>query len=126
MTQRVPVAVAATHGFVAVLAGAFAAHGLRGTLPADALGWVQTGAHYQLVHAVALLAIAVWLRFGAPPAARHAWWSLNAGTLLFSVSLYAMALSGWRGLAWVTPVGGVLMLAGWVLLVRAGLTRSQT
>jgi uncharacterized membrane protein YgdD (TMEM256/DUF423 family) len=94
-----------------VALGAFGAHGLKNALPAEALGWWQTAVQYQLWHAIGLLALgAAPARTGGP--ARM----LAAGTLIFSGSLYAMALSGQRWLGAVTPVGGALMIAGWAWL----------
>jgi len=95
-----------------VALGAFGAHGLRDTLDARALGWWQTAVDYQMWHAVALIAIVSLrpVRSGLPAAL------LGAGTLVFSGSLYAMALTGARWLGAVTPLGGLLMIAGWALL----------
>ena len=94
-----------------VLLGAFGAHGLRSLLSPEALGWWQTAVQYQLWQAIGLVAI------GAPPIGTR--WParmLAAGSIIFSGSLYAMALSGAKWLGMVTPVGGVLMIAGWVWL----------
>jgi uncharacterized membrane protein YgdD (TMEM256/DUF423 family) len=107
------------HGFCAVAMGAFAAHALKQVLDAQALAWVETGARYQLIHATALLALGglgsrtaqerqKWLQWSA---AGFAW-----GALFFSGSLYAMAFSGGLWLGAVTPLGGILMLAGWLNL----------
>lgn len=97
-----------------VALGAFGAHALRDSLGAAALGWWQTAVQYQMWHAVALLAIAALpLRDRAAPAPALL---LALGTLVFSGSLYLMALTGWRWLGAVTPVGGAAMIAGWLLL----------
>ena len=95
-----------------VALGAFGAHDLRDTLDARALGWWQTAVDYQMWHAVALVALSAIrsVRTGLPAAL------LGAGTLVFSGSLYAMALTGARWLGAVTPLGGLLMIAGWALL----------
>ena len=95
-----------------VALGAFAAHGLRTRLGAVELGWWQTAVQYQMWHAVALLALAAvpLPRLGLPAAL------LGAGTCIFSASLYIMALTGLRALGMVTPIGGLLMIAGWLLL----------
>jgi uncharacterized membrane protein YgdD (TMEM256/DUF423 family) len=96
-----------------VALGAFGAHGLRSLLPPEALGWWQTAVQYQLWHAVGLLAV------GAAPAAlrtRGPAFMLAGGTLIFSGSLYAMALTDARWLGAVTPIGGALMIAGWLWL----------
>ena len=95
-----------------VALGAFGAHGLRASLSPEALGWWQTAVQYQMWQAIGLVAI------GAAPVARTRWSAgmLTAGTIIFSGSLYAMALSGARWLGAVTPIGGVLMIAGWVCM----------
>ncbi len=120
--ERLFLAVGAVSGAVAVAAGAFGAHALRARLPADLLAIWQTGAQYQLAHALALLA-AGFLAGRAPGAApAAAGWLFLAGTVLFSGSLYALALSGVRALGAVTPLGGVAFLGGWAALAWAALT----
>ncbi len=96
---------AALSGALAVIAGAFGAHGAQG----DAQEWLRTGGQYQLVHAVVAL---VALRMDA----RGPGWLFVAGGAVFSVTLYAMALGGPRWLGAVTPVGGALMIGGWLWL----------
>lgn len=95
-----------------VALGAFGAHGLKSMLEPQALGWWQTAVQYQMWHALALLAMAALrhVRTGLPAGL------MGAGVLLFSGSLYAMALSGARWLGAVTPLGGLLLIAGWCLL----------
>jgi uncharacterized membrane protein YgdD (TMEM256/DUF423 family) len=116
---RIFVILGAVSGFLGVGAGAFGAHALKARLAPDLLAIFDTGARYQLVHALALLAVA-WACERWPGAAlRWAGWRFVAGTVLFSGSLYALALSGVRGLGAVTPVGGVAFLAGWALLAWA-------
>jgi len=110
------------NGFLAVAAGAFGAHGLKNRLPPDLLAIFETGARYHLIHALALLAAAWMIGRGAAPA-RIASWLLLAGIVLFSGSLYALALSGVRSLGAVTPLGGLCFLAGWALLAWAALAR---
>ena len=103
-----------------VVLGAFGAHALQATLDPRALGWWQTAVQYQMWHAIGLVAIAALRLNGARlPAAL-----IGAGTLLFSASLYAMALGGGRWLGMVTPLGGLAMIAGWALLAwRAAVSR---
>ena len=102
--------------FVAVAAGAFGAHALRARLGPDLLAVFETAARYQMYHALALIAVA-WAasRWDAAPL-RTAGWLFLAGTILFSGSLYLLALTGVRGLGAVTPFGGLCFLAGWLLL----------
>jgi len=107
-------ALGAVSAFIAVGAGAFAAHALRSRLDPSALQVFETGARYQMYHALGLLAVA-WLLQNAPgPFPIWAGRLFLLGTLLFSGSLYALALSGHRGLGLVTPFGGVAFLAGWI------------
>ncbi|MGH8539455.1 MAG: DUF423 domain-containing protein [Stenotrophobium sp.] len=106
----------AAYGFLAVAFGAFGAHALKARLSAEMLAVWRTGVEYQMYHALALLLIGLLTR-QAPSAALNAGgWCFAAGVLLFSGSLYALALSGVRVLGAVTPFGGLLFLAGWVLL----------
>jgi uncharacterized membrane protein YgdD (TMEM256/DUF423 family) len=106
----------ALSGFVSVAAGAFGAHALRARLPADLLAVFETGARYQMYHALALLAVAWAAGRWAGPLVAWAGWLFVAGTLLFSGSLYLLALSGVRWLGAITPLGGVCFLAGWLCL----------
>jgi uncharacterized membrane protein YgdD (TMEM256/DUF423 family) len=117
---------AGLNGLIAVAMGAFAAHGLRNALDPVALGWVETASRYQLWHALALLGVALLMRADLPTRGRllHlAGWAFLAGIVLFAGSLYLMALTPVRALAWVTPFGGVALLAGWACLALFGLRR---
>jgi len=106
----------AVSAFVAVAAGAFGAHALRARLTPDLLAVFETGARYQMYHALALFAVA-WATGRFPHGAiGAAGWLFVAGTVIFSGSLYALALSGVRALGAVTPLGGVCFLAGWLML----------
>ncbi len=117
--EKLFTALGAASGFIAVAAGAFGAHALRTRLGADLLAVFEVGVRYQMYHALALLAVA-WAATRWPGRAVVAGgWCFVAGTLLFSGSLYALALTGLRGLGAVTPFGGVLFLAGWLLLAYA-------
>jgi uncharacterized membrane protein YgdD (TMEM256/DUF423 family) len=112
-------ALGAVSAFVSVAAGAFGAHALKLRLGPEALAIWETAARYQMVHALALLAIAQAAVAWRSPAVRSAGWLFVVGTLLFSGSLYALALTGARGLGAVTPLGGVAFLAGWACLAWA-------
>jgi len=103
----------AASAFVSVAAGAFGAHALRDKLTPELLAVFETGARYQMYHALALMA-AAWAVTRSPGALpQWAGWLFTAGTLLFSGSLYALALSGMRWLGAITPLGGIALLAGW-------------
>ena len=108
--------IAALLGLLAVAFGAFGAHGLRGRISESALSAFQTGVLYHLVHAVALLALALYARATSAvvtiPAALF-----TAGILMFSGSLYAMALGNLPRLGVITPLGGLALLAGWASLL---------
>lgn len=105
--------------FIAVALGAFGAHALKARLPADLLAVFETGVRYQLTHALALLAVA-WACTRWPGTAVNAsGWLFVAGTVIFSGSLYALALTGVRWLGAVTPIGGVALLAAWLCLAWA-------
>ena len=107
--------LAAVLGFLGVALGAFGAHSLPKMTSVEpverAIDWWRTGALYHLVHAVAVLALGD--RRVGPPA-----WCFTAGIAVFSGTLYAMALGAPRWFGAVTPLGGLLLLAGWLLLLR--------
>ncbi len=107
--------------FAAVALGAFGAHALKARLAPELLTVWQTAVQYHAWHALALLAAGLWLRGVAePPRSLVAGaWLLLAGIVLFSGSLYALALSGWGTFGAVTPFGGVAWLAAWALLAHA-------
>lgn len=107
-------AAAAINGFLAVAAGAFAAHGLSTRLDAHAQTIFETGARYHMYHALAM-------GLSAMARARAASWFFLIGIVLFSGSLYALALTGERAFAFVTPLGGVSFLIGWAALAWAAL-----
>lgn len=125
--DRIFLFAGALNGFLAVAAGAFGAHALKARLVPDLLAVFETAARYQLMHGLALMAAGlVWARW--PVAAAHAaGWLLLAGVLLFSGSLYALALSGVRAWGAVAPVGGLALLVGWLCIawtvVRASPSR---
>ena len=123
MTPQRLLIAAGLLGFTGVGLGAFGAHGLKATLEAgNHLETWKTAVFYQLVHAVALLALANWPN----PAARKIGWCWIAGVLLFSGSLYGLALGGPKILGPVTPSGGLAFLAGWVWVVVSAWKRPAT
>lgn len=111
--------IAAINGLLAVAAGAFAAHGLQGRLDAHALEIFETGARYQMYHALAMGLAAFAIRGSAATPAQAAAGFFLAGIVLFSGSLYLLALTGVRALALVTPIGGAFFLIGWIALAWA-------
>lgn len=108
-------------GGVGVALGAFGAHALKSSLDAMRLGWWNTAVQYQLWHAVALVALAALPLPGRGLAAGL----MTAGTLVFAGTLYVMALTGLRWLGAVTPIGGLLLIAGWAVLAWAALRMPQ-
>ncbi|HEX2685252.1 MAG TPA: DUF423 domain-containing protein [Kofleriaceae bacterium] len=110
------IALGALNAAIAVGAGAFAAHGLRDRLEARALEIFETGARYQMYHAVAIILAGMLVTLGANRGAHTAGWLFQAGIVLFSGSLYALALTGLRGLGAITPLGGIAFMAGWLWL----------
>lgn len=119
--ERLFLAAAAISAAISVGAGAFGAHGLRARLSPELLAVFETGARYEMYHAIGL-ALAAWAA-GRFPGAAAAWagWLFVAGTVLFSGSLYALALTGVRALGAVTPLGGVAFIGGWIALALAAL-----
>ena len=105
--------VAAISGFLSVVLGAFAAHGLKQALSEYSLGIFHTAVQYQMYHSLALLALSAY------PRTRHLRWAAYAfiaGILIFSGSLYALAITGIKILGAITPIGGLLFMLGWLLL----------
>lgn len=115
-TERLFFVLGALSACIGVALGAFAAHGLKSRLGADLLATFEVGVRYQMFHALGLLAVA-WAHSRWPgPFIVASGWLLVAGTLLFSGSLYLLALSGARWLGPITPLGGLAFLAGWLCL----------
>ena len=114
--ERRLVSTGAVLAGLAVALGAFGAHALQSRIGTEALGWWHTAVEYQMWHALAVLALGLsGLRWTRLPA-----WLFAAGSVVFSGTLYAMALGAPRWLGAVTPLGGLAMIAGWaVLAVRA-------
>ena len=106
--------LAAILGFLGVALGAFGAHGLRNRLSPDMLAVFEIGVRYQMYHVFALLAVAAAIgHFGQIRLLHIAGWSFFAGVLIFSGSLYALALTGTGMFGAITPIGGVGLLIGW-------------
>ena len=117
MTQRGLIAAAALSAAMAVIAGAFGAHGAASPQAAE---WLRTGGQYQLIHAVAALVLALdgrWRAVGG---------LMLAGGLVFAGTLYAMALGGPKWLGAVTPLGGAMMIAAWLWFALSALRHPET
>lgn len=116
--------IGAAFGLLGVAAGAFAAHGLRERLEPRMLEVFETAARYQLIHALALIAVA-WAATRWPGAAvTAAGASFIAGILIFSGSLYALSLTGLRWLGAITPLGGFALIVGWACLIWAAFSNA--
>jgi uncharacterized membrane protein YgdD (TMEM256/DUF423 family) len=118
--------LAAVLGATGVAAGAFGAHGLKSVVPASQLDVWKTASHYHLLHALALMVLGLGMQLSGQLAASawvrraaHCW---TAGTVVFSGSLYLLVLVPLPALGAITPVGGVLLVLGWVGLLLAALT----
>ncbi|MBC3870973.1 DUF423 domain-containing protein [Undibacterium oligocarboniphilum] len=110
------IATSALNMLVAVAAGAFGAHTLKTVLDADMLTVWQTAVHYQMVHGLALLALGILMQQWNDALLRKSAYAMLSGIVVFSGSLYALALTGVRLLGAITPLGGLAFLLGWALL----------
>ena len=113
--MRTLVVVAALMGFAGVALGAFAAHALRGSIETSLLDTFETGVRYHIYHALAMLLAALLAEKGGQLAVA-AGWTFFAGIVVFSGSLYLLSVTGTRWLGAVTPLGGLALLTGWLLL----------
>lgn len=117
MTAKQTLITGAVLGFLSVAIGAFAAHALKPTLDANGRSATfELAVRYQFYHALALLFVGLWLR--SNPSALLGWtaWLWLGGVILFSGSLYMLSLTNTKAYAMLTPVGGLLFLAGWLCL----------
>lgn len=119
--DRTFVMIGALAGVVGVALGAFGAHGLRGRLSPEMLAVFETGVRYQMYHALALLALGALGTAIGGRLLTIAGWSFTAGIVLFSGSLYLLALTDIRMLGAITPLGGVAFLVGWACLAIAAI-----
>lgn len=113
--------IGALLGFLGVAAGAFGAHAIRERVTPERLANWKTAADYQLWHALATMAAGLAAVRWDSGAAAAAGWCFVLGTVVFSGSLYALALTGRRKLGAITPIGGMLLLLGWALMVVAAI-----
>jgi len=117
--DRVFFVVGSLSAFLAVALGAFGAHGLKHRLAPEMLAVFETGVRYQMYHALALLAVGWACTRWPGTVVTASGWLFVAGTVIFSGSLYVLALSGVRWLGAITPVGGLAFLGGWLCLAWA-------
>ena len=122
MIVKVAVVFAALSGALAVTLGAFGAHGLRGKIEPRLMETFQTAVEYQMIHSVALLMVALIIsHFGRSLALDISIYAFVGGIILFSGSLYGLALTELRWLGPVTPLGGLFFIVGWLALAVGGL-----
>ena len=117
--ERLFFGIGAISAFIGVAAGAFGAHALKARLSPDLLAVFEVGVRYQMYHALGLIACAWAVTRWPGTLAAAAGWLFVAGIVVFSGSLYALALTGTRWLGAITPLGGLAFLAGWVCLAAA-------
>jgi len=124
---RVWIVVAALSGAISVIVGAFAAHGLdlRTEAGLKARDWLQTGSHYQMFHALAMLGVCALagVEMLNVRLAVVALWLFLVGSILFPGALYSLSFGGPRWFGAVAPIGGLAFIAGWVFLAIAALKR---
>lgn len=125
MQERHLIAAGAINMFIAVAAGAFGAHALKPILSQEMLAIWHTAANYQMAHALGLLAIGLLMPRFNQVLLKRAGLSMLIGILIFSGSLYALAISGMRILGAITPIGGVAFLLAWAMLAWAAIHRES-
>ncbi len=113
--DRIMITVGAVSAMVAVGAGAFGAHFLRDRLSEDLVTVFETGARYQMYHAFALVLVGMIMSRGAGAPAIWAGWLFILGSIIFSGSLYALAITGTRWWGAITPIGGICFITGWAV-----------
>jgi uncharacterized membrane protein YgdD (TMEM256/DUF423 family) len=107
---------AAISGALAVMLGAFGAHGLKKIISPDMLEVFKTGVQYQFYHTFALFVVGILMQFGKSKALKWSGYLFISGIVLFSGSLYILAITGIKVLGAITPIGGVAFIAGWIAL----------
>lgn len=119
--KQIVLSIGALYGATSVILGAFGAHAFKKILPAEKLASFEVGVRYQMYHALLLVAIGLFLQFQTT-LEKSAAWCIIAGTFIFSVSIYFLTFADYWGanLKWlgpITPLGGLLMIIGWFLLL---------
>jgi len=115
----------AVFGFLGVLLGAFGAHVLAKVLTEKEMGTYQTATLYQFIHAIALILAGLWSKKGLPVNVNITGWCFTAGIVLFSYSLYAIAFGASHTLGLLTPVGGLLLMLGWLSFAAQSFRSTQ-
>ena len=118
-TAKLFLSLGSISGALAVMIGAFGAHGLKEKLSAEMLAIYKTGVEYHFYHTLALLAVGLVALHFQSKWLTASGWSMFAGIVIFSGSLYALSISGVKVLGAITPIGGLCFIAGWILLALA-------
>lgn len=113
------IGIGALSAMIAVAAGAFGAHDLKQALSAEMLGIYHTAADYQFMHSIALIVIGILHKVSVRRSHLIAAWTMLAGILVFSGSLYILSISGIKWLGMITPIGGVCFIAAWLILATS-------
>lgn len=119
--MRILLIVGAVNAVISVACGAFGAHGLEGKLTAHYLEVWETACRYQMYHAIGIIVLALLKQVTGIQLFGTAGWVMFAGIVIFSGSLFVLALSGVKVLGAITPIGGVLFIASWVMVVISAL-----
>jgi len=109
--------IAAISGLLSVILGAFGAHVLKGIINPEMLEVYKTGVQYQFYHTFALLATGILMHFNQSKALKWSAWLFMIGLILFSGSLYVLAISGIKEIGMITPFGGITWVMAWILLL---------
>jgi len=109
--------IAAISGLLSVILGAFGAHVLKGIINPEMLEVYKTGVQYQFYHTFALISVGILMNFNQSKALRWSAYLFMTGIILFSGSLYLMAFTGIKALGIITPFGGTVWIAAWILLI---------
>lgn len=112
--------IASISGFLSVALGAFGAHGLKNQLSSEMMTVYQTGVQYHQIHTLALLILAIGLGSSTSPLVTYAGWLFIIGIIVFSGSLYTLAITEIKILGAITPIGGLAFMAGWACLAKLG------
>jgi uncharacterized membrane protein YgdD (TMEM256/DUF423 family) len=117
-TSKLFLLMGSLNALIAILLGAFGAHGLKARLSTDMMAHYQTGIQYHFYHAIGLIIIGL-IAINVPESGMIKWsgWIMFAGILLFSGSLYILSISGMRWLGAITPIGGTAFIIAWALIV---------
>jgi len=124
--SNVFIGLGALSAFISVAAGAFGAHALKQVLDTDMLAVYHTAVDYQFFHSIGLIAIGTLHKISPRRSHSIAAWSMLAGIIIFSGSLYILSTSGIKWLGMITPIGGVCFLAAWLIIALSYLSRDHT